>query len=705
MKIIVADLESDGLLDTITRIHCICTREIIDGVQGENRRFRRNAVMDNIREGLEYLNTADVVVFHNGIDFDIPAMELIYPDWSLSESVRIRDTLVMSRMQKSNIKDVDYRLHEHGKLEGKLIGTHGLEGWGQRLGNWKGDYAKVKEAEAREKGITDKAEILRYVWGEWNQEMEDYCAQDIDVTVELWEKLDAMGWSEEALRLEHRMAYIMHLQEQFGFTFDVDKAKELAANLEADYTELSVKVVAEIGQWYAPKKKYKNAPREHAGEDASRKVWAEVTYPAKDTNYKVNPDRGFIAPTEFRKDAPFCHIEYKEFNPNSRPQIIDRLQTIYGWTPVDFTENGTPEVNDDVLRTLAKDIPICEDLAELFFLNKLLGMVQNGKNGWLGLVKEDGAIHGHVTVGGTISGRASHSNPNCGQIPKVAVADVKRKDGTWNPKVLDKSGNPLPFVYDADGNVKKKSILPGRAGKYGFECRSLFTAPPGWVMMGCDLSGIELRCLAARLAEFDNGAYVEEVLNGDPHTRNQIAFGLDSRDNAKTCLYAIMYGGGDLKVGSIVMPPSASEDAMKQRGKQLKANLQNGIPAFGKLIKKVGKQAGRGYLDGLDGRKLWVRSKHAALNLQLQSDAALISKLWVIFFYDMMHDAGYEWGRDWAQVAWVHDEIQACFRTQEIAEHAAEICVQAAKEAGEYFGYAAPVGAEAKFGMNWAETH
>lgn len=263
----------------------------------------------------------------------------------------------------------------------------------------------------------------------------------------------------------------------------------------------------------------------------------------------------------------------------------------------------------------------------------------------------------------------------------------------------------VPWIVVFAPDPKKKIILKGRRGKFGFECRSLFTAPPDWWLMGCDLAGIELRCLAARLAEFDDGEYIKEVLDGDPHSKNQIAFQLDSRDNAKTCLYAIMYGGGDLKVGSIVLPPSASASAMKARGKQLKANLQKGIPAFGKLIKKVGKQAQKGFLPGLDGRKLWVRSPHAALNLQLQSDAALISKLWVVFFYDMMHEAGYEWGVDWGLCAWVHDEVQAACRTREIAEHAAEICKAAAAEAGLYFNYAAPVAADAKIGKNWAETH
>jgi DNA polymerase I-like protein with 3'-5' exonuclease and polymerase domains len=695
MRVVVADLESDGFLDQMTRVHCICAQIVENGVKSQVFRY----VEDEIGDALALLSSADMVVFHNGVSFDLPAIEKIY-EWELPETVKVRDTLVMSRMIKSNIKENDYRQYEGGLLEGKLIGTHKLDAWGQRMQMWKGDYAKVMEERARAQGISDPEGIREFVWGTYNEEMGAYCEQDVIVTMKLFEELSKIEWSDEAMRLEHRIHHIMFQQEQFGFQFDSEKAQDLARELTVEVEALNKECVDHFGRWYAPKKKYKLAPREHFGEDDSRKMWAEVTIPKRDVKYQ-DVNRG-----TYTMDAPFCAIEIKDFNPNSRPQIIDRLQTIYDWEPVDFTEKGNPEISDDVLRPLAASIPICGDLAELFFLTKLLGQLSTGKQAWLGAVKSDQRIHGYVNIGGTISGRASHLSPNIAQVPKVQVADVMSKEGGYNKKVIDKAtGLPLADCFLPNGDPKKKIILKGRRGKFGFECRSLFTAPPGWWLMGCDLSGIELRCLGARLAEYDQGEYLKIILDGDPHSKNQIAFQLDSRDNAKTCLYAIMYGGGDLKVGSIVMPPSATADAMRVRGKQLKANLQSGIPAFGALIKNIGKQARKKFLIGLDGRKLWVRSAHAALNLQLQSDAALIAKLWVIFFYDAMLEAGYEWGRDWGLCAWVHDEIQAACRTKEIAEAAAIICKRCAREAGEYFNYAAPVAAESKIGFDWASTH
>jgi hypothetical protein len=706
-RAIVFDIETDGFLHQMSRVHVVCLRIIEDGVASQVFRYRESEMED----ALAVLSSADTIIGHNIVSFDLPALEQTYPHWQLPETVVVRDTMVMARMCFANIKDNDFRLHEKGLISGALIGTHGLEAWGQRLGEWKGDYLKVKIEEAKAAGITDPDDVRKFVWGEWNQPMEDYCVQDVEVTTKLWQKIVAANWADTATRLEHRVHHAMFMQEQFGFEFNAETAQALAAEVRVDYDKLRMETIAHFGTWVAPKKMYRGEPRRDFGEDDSRKAWAEITVPKRSVKY-ADVRRG-----EYTKDAPYCAVVTKEFNPNSRPQIRDRLEKIYQWEPVDFTEAGNAVLDDDVLKNLTPHIPICENLAELFFLKKLLGALEDGDNAWLGMVR-DGRIHGYVNTGGTVSGRASHLSPNMAQVPKVVVVDVLTPEGSdvvkaggellpehFNKKVRGKDGKPIPDCFDEQGIRKKKIVLKGRRGKYGWECRSLFTAPAGWVLMGCDLSGIELRCLAARLAAYDGGEYVNEVLNGDPHTKNQFAFGVDSRDTAKTCLYAIMYGGGDLKIGSIVLPPSATAGQMRARGKQLKANLQKGIPAFGKLMKQIARDAARGYMLGLDGRKLFVRSKHSALNLQLQSDAALIAKLWVVYFTDMMADEGYVFGVDWGLCAWVHDEIQAACRTREIADRAAELCKEAAKLAGEFFDYRAPVGAEAKIGKTWAETH
>lgn len=711
-RVVIADIETNGLKDTVTTVHCLSLRIIENGVKSPVYRYLNHEMDD----ALAVLSSADVVVFHNGIDFDLIVLEMLYPDWQLPETVKVEDTLVLARVVFSNIKDSDFRKYEKGELDGGNIGLHTLEAWGQRTGTMKGDYKKIMEAEAKEKGLTEDADISRYVWGEYNPRMGDYCDQDIEVTTHLWEMIRGQRLSPLAQRLEQRIHHIMCLQEEFGFQFDAEKAVELREEVSVEHERLTAEAISHFGTWIAPKKLWKGIPRPEFGEDATRKHWGEVECPTKTLNYKQVPVDVWFENGEVKTSGPmpkairtegaaFCPVKIVDFNPNSRPQIIDRLTKIHQWEPTEFTEKKNPKVDDDVLRNLAQFVPICETLAELFFLSKLLGQLDTGKNAWLAMVKDDGRIHGRVNVGGTVTGRGSHSRPNIAQIPKVLVVSVRTKEGDYNPKVLDKNGEPYPWVFKADGTEKAKTILFGRAGKFGFECRSLFTAPPGWWLMGCDLSGVELRCLAARLSEFDGGEYVKEVLNGDPHTKNMLAFELNSRDTAKTCLYAIMYGGGDEKIGSIVCDPSSSVGHMKSRGKQLKSNLQRGIPAFGHLMKKIAKDAKRGYMDGLDGRRLFVRSSHAALNVQLQSDGALLAKLWVVYFYDLMEEAGYIHGVDWGMCAWVHDEIQAACRTEEIAIHAQELCEQAAVMAGEFFDYKSPIAAQAQRGRTWADTH
>lgn len=947
MRQIIFDIETDGLLDEVSKIWCICLRIIDDGVEGPTYSYVNDGVTDDLDDAIGLLEEADMLIGQNILGYDLLVIEKLYTDFDPKPEQLIRDTLVMSQMYFANEKDRDYDRFRRGMIQGKDIGRHGLEAWGQRLGHYKGDYAKEMKAKGKDP------------WKEFEFETGvPYCEDDIEVNSRLWRKILNMEWSEESIILEHQITQLMVLQEHYGFWFDRDKAKLLGKELSITYDKLRESAVAHFGNWWAPAKKYKEAPREQFGEDSSRQIWGEVSIEKRESR-KVRikegaPNAGVLC--HFSADAPYCKVELKEFNPNSRPQIIDRLKFVYGWEPVDFTEAGTPEVNDEVLRGLAEHWEICDTLAELFFYSKLLGMLSNGDNAWLTHADDDGFIHGRCNAGGTRSGRASHSSPNIAQIPKVKSISVRDKDGNYAP-VLLVNGKPIADCFDKDGNVKKSTVLRGRKGDYGWECRSLFGAPKiagqQWWMMGCDLSGVELRCFGHHLAEFDGGAYLDIVLNGDVHTTNQKAAELPSRDMAKTFIYACvqmeamaltkrgwkhyddlnvgelvltyniekdvqewkpilekvkyenadavrvvnrkgqgsyevictpnhrwpvyrtttvngvrtrvrefrqtqelneamsiignaplneshevspftgldtkhgatcqdilnmsspersaylagfmiadghyrnnrwhwsqnrgehaemallcsylahdgmvgahtttegknpqlkgalsdsrtwgcqkltiepvenqdvwcirtenesfvvrigdfitqtgntLYGAGDEKIGSIVCPPNTPVGMMKARGRELKAKFQEGVPAYRQLVRKIAREGKRGYLTGLDGRKLWIKSMHSALNLLLQSDGALLAKKWVILFHEYMQDAGYRlgWDGDYVQCAWVHDEIQVACRTPEIAKHAAELAVKAAADAGKSFNYRSPIEAQAKIGLTWAETH
>ncbi len=346
-------------------------------------------------------------------------------------------------------------------------------------------------------------------------------------------------------------------------------------------------------------------------------------------------------------------------------------------------------------------------MAEIFYLKKRLGQVKTGAQAWLNHVREDGAIHHRLNVGGTISGRCSHSSPNIAQVPKVMSTSCYGKDGTPNPKVFDADGKPRDTViihYDKEGKPKS-AILIDRPGRHGYNSRRLFYVPKGWRLVGCDLSGIELRCLANLAAPYDNGFLIDQILEGDIHSANQKAAGLESRDQAKTFIYALVYGAGDAKIGSIVKPLATTEE-QKAIGKRLKDEFFKNLPGLAAVVEKIKKQAKRGWVEGLDGRRLIVRGLHAALNLRLQSDGAMIAKKWMLLADDKFLDAGlrHGWDGDYAFVAFVHDELQVAVR-EELVEDAKRWLIEAAAEAGEFFNFAMKVDAEAKDGINWAQTH
>jgi DNA polymerase I-like protein with 3'-5' exonuclease and polymerase domains len=673
------DVETNGLLDSLTRVHCLVIRDFERRV---TYRFRRNDTEDTIDDGLDMLEQAEFTVGLNCVHFDIPAINKVYE--SINLQGKVRDALVMSRMVFSNQKEKDFRLYEKGKLPGKLIGSHTLESWGYRLGLHKGDYKETMEERARALGITDPAAIVDFVWGAWNSEMEDYCVNDVDVTTLLWDRILRAQWPEPATVLEHTIHDLMGQQERNGIHFNVEEAETLAADLEEQAHNLEQATIAHYGKWWMPEKKriiralwddpdginksktYEKARPEY-GEDDSRAIWGEVVEIKKTLKFK----------DELRADryagALYCPVKCNEFNPNSRQQVIDRFATVYNWHPVDFTEKGQPEVSDDVLRKLVDVIPMARELAEVFYYNKRLGQLKTGANALLKKTGADGKIHAYVNVGGTVSGRASHVSPNLAQVPRVVAK-------------------------------KGLGVLKGRAGDHGWDFRNLFYVPDTHILTGVDLEGIELRCFGERLARYDGGAYLELVLSGDPHTYNQNLAGLPTRDMAKTFIYALLYGAGDIKLGSIVAP-LADEDEQRAIGARLRERFLAGFPAFGKLLKEVRGYAKAGFIPGLDGRRLFVRSPHSALNTWLQSDAALIAKEWVCRTETYLLDRGLDhgWDADFTFLLWIHDEIQIASRN--LGHIVADCALRAAKDAGLHFGYSCPISASPKHGCTWAETH
>ncbi len=742
---LVFDCETDGLLHQVTRVHCIVIKDL---ATGQVRRFRRNKREDTIPQALKLLNEADTIIGHNIIAFDIPVFELLY-DWQ--PEAKIEDTMVHARLRFPDQKEKDYRLYEQGKIDGKLIGTHKLDAWGQRIGIWKGDYSEIKEAEGIALGFLKGSEEMRlHVWGAWSEDMEDYCVQDVEVTAKLWEMLQLRETSNEALLVQHMLADLMHRQEQAGFPFDVERAEQLRDDLTDARVLLEDKLFIEFPGRYVPKKMMDAAPigRNVAGgefpefgitpeEEDDTRWWGYPEQKAKTSPkwkfkcVEADNELGFTIASNAPYDEGvwYTPIKWQEFNPRSRPQITNRLQDM-GWDPEeeDYTEKGNVKANDVILRRIAERFPVAEVLADLMAVNKLMGQLADGKNAWLKLVSPDGRIRAYTNPCGAVTTRATHSYPNIAQIPavrkkKARIGELlepintsgivtpnawwKNGPGFITPHALEaaaeKAGVKALTWRDLPDDADVEVIILGLKGGWGYECRSLFYAPEGWVLVGADLAGIELRCLAHRMAAYDQGAYGRVLLEGDIHSENQRLAGLDMRDTAKTFIYAFLYGAGDEKIGKIVSPLS-SPAKQRKIGKELKAKFLRNLPALNRVIRDIQKQARRQYLEGLDGRRLFVRSKHAALNTDLQGMGATISNWWLIFITEFLDEEGLEYGQDYTFAAWVHDEVQILCR-EGLEELVKEICIDAAAEAGRYLGFKLPVDASASHGKTWAITH
>lgn len=343
------------------------------------------------------------------------------------------------------------------------------------------------------------------------------------------------------------------------------------------------------------------------------------------------------------------------FNPSSRQQIADALINKYNWKPKHLTPKGSPKIDENILNEL--DYEEAQMLSEYFMLEKRLAMLADGDQGYLKLVDKNNLLRGRYIPNGAVSGRATHFGPNMAQVPSMR----------------------LPF---------------------GKEIRSCFTVPAGWRLVGVDLSGLELRCLAHYASHWDNGAYTKAVLDGDIHTSNQEAAGLPTRDSAKTFIYSLIYGAGDAKLGEVI---GKGRDA----GKAIREKFFASMPAIKQLRNAViEKYETQNHLLGLDERKLFPRSSHSALNILLQSAGAVISKQWLINARKDLKTQGFShgWGADYVFSAWVHDEVQVAVR-EGIEEDVGNIIRRSAQKAGEDFEFRCGIDANFSVGCSWATTH
>jgi DNA polymerase I-like protein with 3'-5' exonuclease and polymerase domains len=361
----------------------------------------------------------------------------------------------------------------------------------------------------------------------------------------------------------------------------------------------------------------------------------------EDEMRRIFPDKIIVRHSE--KTGKRLKDKVEVFNPGSRQQIAERLTEKYGWEP-STTDKGNPKVDHEVLSNL--DYPEAKTLCKYFDLIKLMSQVSD----WVGRAKvsRDKRIHSYINTLGAVTGRMSSKEPNIQQVHS-------------DPRA-----------------------------------RALFVPRTGWVLVGSDLKGLELRMLAHYLYPFDNGAYAKEVCEGDIHTHNQKAMELDSRNTAKTGIYCFLYGGGDEKFAKTI-------GSSVYKAKQTKNKLLSNIPGLKKLIENCRFDTlDKGYVKPFNWRPVYVRKEHAALNTLLQSSGAHIAKAWACVADQRLR---MEIGQDkFNWVASVHDELQVeCH--PDVANKVGKILCESATTAGELLRSNCKIEAEFKVGNNWSETH
>ena len=354
------------------------------------------------------------------------------------------------------------------------------------------------------------------------------------------------------------------------------------------------------------------------------------------------------------------------FNPGSRQQIVSRLGAKYGWKPIKYTEKGTPQVDEEVLVTLK--YPEAKKLSRWFEVDKQLGQISDGKAGWLKL-EVKGRVYGSVNSNGCITSRMSHYSPNL-------------------------------------ANVNKEPRM-----------REVFEPDEGDILVGVDASSLELCMLAHYLAWYDFGSYARTVVLGckedgtDPHTVTMNAAGMHSRNNAKTLIYAYLYGAGDLKLGQIIIDDMDQakvvhkvyeEGGIRAIGKSARKALLKGIVGLDKLNDSVkDKHITQGWVRGLDGRKIETRSEHSALNTLLQGAGAIVMKKALSIFHNVLLPG---LNLSVKYCANVHDEVQMSVHPDN-AELVGKTFIKAIVLAGEAFKMRCPLNGKAKIGTSWRATH
>lgn len=637
--ILVSDIEADGYLRDATRIWCSVSYDI---TTGEYYYCSPEEGHLTVQEYLELLDKAEKIIFHGALTYDLPLLKRLY-GYERNPMASLEDTLVLSQL-----------LNPDRQCPKGTSKPHSIEAWGIRFKMPKG-------------GHTD--------FTKYSPEMLEYCKRDVDIGARVWQhfqkELTSHNW-QPSRQVEYWMARIQTEQELHGVLFDQEAAYELVEELEAEIKKIDDEVLPQI----PPK------PKQYGSVPVNKPFLKGGGYSKPVVSwYEDNiPDIG----------GPFTRIEWHTINLNSDEQVKDYLLS-QGWRPTQWNYKKDPitkrDMRDDRGNKLKSSPKLTEDsyasvegkIPELVTRRNTLvhrrrqvfNITRQGElKGWLNLLREDGRIEAQGTPQATNTGRYRHR----------VVVNVPKAD----PKVL-----------------------------YGEQMRALFIVPDDMVMVGCDASALEARMEAHECYDFEGGVeYAHELIDGDIHAKNAKVFGTD-RNGAKSPKYALTYGSQAQTlaetIGCSVAVAQQHVDNFWRANTALAGCRDSLIAEYrrnGTVVRKPTQWGGvrenvvGGWISGLDGRKLHIRSPHALVNTKFQSGGSIIVKTATIFAYKEIKKQGVRAH----QIIHMHDEIQYECHPEDV-DKLRGILLQSFRKAGEYWKLKVPIEAEVKTGRNWAETH
>lgn len=508
-----------------------------------------------------------------------------------------------------------------------IEGGHSLDAWAQRMKEKKIDFND---------------------WSGLSPEMIHYCHMDVFITTKLFLRLmrtlNKMEFGERSIWIQHRMTEIIEAQRKNGFYFDGPRALALYSELRQVEKELE----NEIREAF---------PAERRSVAVRNKLTKDGRLTAI---YERDAERYNIV--EAADGRTYEAFEDVEFNIGSPTQRIEKLISL-GWEPEEFTPKtkkgggGNPkpfdkgELSPSLQRFLEDhDVPEVKLIALWMSVNGRANMINTWLEEWN---ENDSKIHGKLFIANTL--RFRHQAPNTANIPAVRVA----KDG---------------------------HVLRTRDGYWTYEARDLWVARPGRFLVGTDAAGLELRMLAHYL---NRPAFTDQVVNGDPHQYNADVVGI-TRPQAKTLIYAILYGAGALKIANTL------KVSVKEGGRIRQLFLDKlGLTDLIDLCKD---EQAKGRVSLVDGSLVICPSPHSALNYKLQGGGARVMALGACLLDSWIKEL------DSLKVGDIHDEWQFDVDPEHVYVHAA-LAEEAIREAGRRLNLNVPLDAESKIGLTWAETH